>query len=144
MTPPRITNNCMWCGRDVLVEKGLLAAHKGGDPWTCMGSHRVPWRLGTPDEATVRRHLQQHPSVEIPAALFQVRWMGVFPGIVAACFDDSGAVQWGYGFATDAKEKVHAGILAMHSSSVDDLMAWNFRPIDILSHEPRAWRDGED
>ena len=150
---------CPWCTRAVPVRDGRIVAHPqagsgfgagfdamaGGHPGApCPLSGTVPWRTGTPDEAAVRRHLQEHPSNEIRAAHFQVRAMGIFHGIVVAAFeteDETGPVQWGYGFPRDANEKHHGGIIAMLPADAGKAWAWDFRPFDIHTGEPRVWVD---
>ena len=78
------------------------------------------------------------------AAHFQVRAMGIFHGIVVAAFeteDETGPVQWGYGFPRDANEKHHGGIIAMLPADAGKAWAWDFRPFDLHTGEPRVWVD---
>lgn len=113
----------------------------------CPLSGTIPWRSGTPDEATVRRHLQSHQSNDTRAAHFQVRAMGIFHGIVAAAFesdDETGPVQWGYGFPRDAKGKHAGGIIAMLPAGASEAWAWDFRPFDLHTGEPRVWVDADE
>lgn len=160
MTEPTPHACCRWCSADVALVAGRLAPHRQapahaiilamssvspGDP--CPLSGTVPWRTGRPDDAAVRRHLQAHPSAEIRAAHFQVRSMGIFHGIVVASFQtaaEEGPVQWGFGLPADADGKSSAGILNPPTEGHPRAWAWEFRPFDLCTGEPRPWVDQDD
>lgn len=160
VSPVSPSVRCRWCSADVPVVAGRLVPHAQapapafiaalagvvpGAP--CPLSLTVPWRAGKPDEATVRRHLQEHHSNEIRAAHFQVQAMGIFHGIVVASFEtdeETGPVQWGYGFPADADGKHAGGIINPPAAGDGNAWAWNFRPFDLHTGEPRPWVDATE
>lgn len=160
-TPPADPSvTCRWCGGVVPLRGGYLAPHRQApapDILAALGGTRpgapcplsltVPWRAGRPDEATVRRHLQEHYSNEIRAAHFQVQAMGIFHGIVVASFEtdeETGPVQWGYGFPADADGKHAGGVINPPAGGDDRAWAWLFRPFDLHTGEPRPWVDAAE
>lgn len=151
---------CTWCNARVVTCDGRLPQHvQGPSPWAelfgvtpgapCPLSGTVPWRRGTPDLETVRRHLQSHPSFEedVGVAHFQTRWMGMFHGILSAGIervDGVGVVQWGYGFARDGKDEWHGGFITPPAADVSPATAWDFRPLDLATGEARPWIDAAE
>ena len=148
-------DGCPRCGKAVLTKCGRVDTHNARATSVrdgnitfleghveCRGSYAVPWRTGTPDDATVRRHAQSHPMAsDVVAAFFQVRVTGMFPGVVSAAIDKDGTVAWGYGFDRDAAGQYHAGLIAMTPPGDTGPRAWSFRPLDITSHDVRPWCD---
>lgn len=145
---------CHGCSALLAVRDGRLAPHVpgGGEPGSghlalqgalCPASGTVPWRVGVPDDATVRALLQDHELYPAFFALFQVQSSGMYPGIVGArffcdCTDvecEPGCVPrvaWVYGFPADAHGREREGRIWPGPR-------WAFRPLDIDLLKPRPW-----
>lgn len=142
------TNLCKGCGGDPTIATGEAAIGTPG--CTCslniIGRLRaeilgepsvpsVPWRSGLPQIDVIRAHMQQHLGSGVIAAYFQVRELGLPPAIVHAVEMVEGRLSWGY-MLPAAKGEPHMG--GGRIVPGDD---WQFRPIDIVTGDPRAWRD---
>lgn len=142
---------CHGCSALLAVRDGRLAPHipGGGEPGSghlalpealCPASGTVPWRVGVPDDATVRALIQNHELYPVPFALFQVQSFGMYPGIVGAqffcdCTDvecELPRVAWVYGFPADVHGREREGRIWPGPR-------WAFRPLDIDLLEPRPW-----
>lgn len=80
----------------------------------------------------------------VGAAHFQTRWMGMFHGVLVASIervDGAEVVRWGYGFPRDGADKYHAGIVTPPAADAGPATAWDFRPLDLNTGEPRPWVD---
>jgi hypothetical protein len=161
-SPEPAAEPCRWCSGPVRTIHGRIEPHRqalgappilvalaGTSPGApCPLSRTVPWRRGTPDLATVRRHVQAPVDGEegMNVAYFQVRWMRVFLATVCVSVVDGKAI-WGFGLppgGTAPKGVTVAGVFAPPATDVPEHSAWDFRPLDLHTSEPRAWVDRDE
>lgn len=150
------TAKCDWCNVTVPVEDGHLVRHAiGSDPLfafagkrqgdRCPRSGRVPFREGTPDLATVKRHLQFHAQAGVTLALFEVRSPGdlfsCILGVSTVTRDGVEFAGWAYGVPLSHEGKTHGGPVTPPPAGQH--WQWLFRPIDLDSGEARPWIDAE-
>lgn len=151
------TAKCDWCNATVPIEDGHLVRHaltphpllaltgrRAGD--RCPRSGRVPFREGTPDLATVKRHLQLHVESGETVGFWEVHGPGgMFPVILGVGVDVIDGVEvagWGYGLPIGCEGRLPEGgrvtpPVAGHP------WQWSWRPLDLTTLEARPWIDAE-